>query len=189
MCCACPGRLGPQSRAAKLRPAPAAEFENEMQMTERRLGIVQGLYVTHIAGAPMFAAEVVEAVKARGLVGDRYFLGTGYYSSKQGWGANVTLIESEAIAAINAGHNASFTSAIMRRNIVTTDIKIESLIGCEFRCGNAVLHGTKPFPPCAHLAYLIGDPAILRYLAHCGGIGAEVVAGGTIKLNDRISPI
>ena len=152
-------------------------------------GVVTGIFVTDAAGAAMVAATSVKAVAKRGLVGDRYFLGTGYYSDKEGWGANVTLIESEAIDAINAGHKTNFTPGILRRNIVTARIKLESLIGREFRCGTAILRGTKPFPPCAHLAYLIGDRAILRYLAHCGGIGAEVVADGTISVDDFVALI
>jgi len=158
-------------------------------MSDSPIGIVTGLCVAGVAGAPMAAAETVDAVTSCGLVGDRYFLGTGYYSGKKGWGANVTLIESEAIAAINAGHQTIFTAAMLRRNIVTENIKLETLIGREFRCGNAILRSTKPFPPCAHLAWLIAQPAILKYLAHCGGIGADVLADGTISLQDRISAV
>jgi MOSC domain-containing protein YiiM len=156
-------------------------------MIDSPLGLVTGLYLAKAAGIEMATADTVEAVAERGLVGDRYFLGTGYYSGKIGWGANVTLIEGEAIAAINGGHQTNFTAAMLRRNIVTAQIKLETLIGRDFRCGTAILRGTKPFPPCAHLAYLIGQPAILRYLAYCGGIGADVIADGTISIQDSIS--
>ncbi len=156
-------------------------------MSDRLVGIVAGIYIAENAGAGMTATGEVNAVTNRGLIGDRYFLGTGFYSNKAGWGANVTLIESEAVAAINAGHKTNFTAAMLRRNIVTVGLRLESLIGREFQCGSAILRGTKPFPPCAHLAYLIGEPAILKYLAYCGGIGAEVIADGTIKLKDHLS--
>src|SRR5688572_19779931 len=156
-------------------------------MSDNRLGSVVGLYVAEVAGAAMAATEEVQAVVQRGLIGDRYFLGTGYYSNQAGWGANVTLIESEAVAAINAGHDTHFTAALLRRNIVTAGLRLETLLGREFRCGTALLLGTKVFPPCAHLAYLMGEPAILKYLAYCGGIGAEVIAGGTIRLHDPVS--
>jgi MOSC domain-containing protein YiiM len=160
-------------------------------MSDQQIGEVVGLYTTQVTGGELIAAEMVEAVAGRGLVGDRYYLGTGYYSGKKGWGANVTLIESEAIAAINAGHQTEFTAAMLRRNIVTARTRLEKLIGHEFRCGDAILRGIKPFPPCTHLAHLTGQPAILRYLAYCGGIGAEVIHGGPIRLHDlleRTSP-
>ena len=52
--------------------------------------------------------------------------------------------------------------------------------------GTAVLRGLRVFPPCVHLANLLGDRAILKYLAYCGGIGAEVVDPGTISVNDEV---
>src|SRR5215469_14184263 len=131
-------------------------------MSAKPPGVVTGIFVASAEGAPMVAADSVDVVAHRGIVGDRYFLGTGFYSNKQGWGANVTFIESEAITAINAGHKTAFTPAMLRRNIVTAGVKLDTLVGREFRCGTAMLRGTKPFPPCMHLAHLIGDRAILR---------------------------
>ncbi len=158
-------------------------------MNSRSYGKVEGLFITDTAGAPMRAIEAVQAIAGRGLEGDRYCLGTGFYSNKHGWGANITLIESEAIAAINVGHNTNLNAAMLRRNVLSAGIRLESLIGRRFRCGDVVLLGTKAFPPCKHLADLLGDPAILKYLAYCGGIGAKIVSGGAIKLFDSISLI
>ena len=76
---------------------------------------------------------------------------------------------------------------MMRRNIVTQNIKLDTLIGHEFRCGEAILRGTKPFPPCAHLAYLLGRKEVLKYFAYCGGIGADVVVDGSISVGDTLS--
>jgi len=147
---------------------------------------IEALYITPAVGNPMVAMDAVNAIAGRGLDGDRYCLGTGYYSDKEGWGANVTLIQSEAIAAINSGHSTDFTGEMLRRNIVTSNVKLDSLIGREFQCGSAVFRGTKPFPPCAHLAYVLGRREVLKYFAHCGGIGAAVVNGGEIRVGDRL---
>ena len=135
----------------------------------------------------MSAVETVQAVAQRGLVGDRYFLGTGTYSNMAFWGANVTLIQSEAVQAVNVGHQTAFTGEMLRRNIVTANIKLDSLIGREFRIGSTILRGTKPFPPCAHLANLLGRREVLKYFAYCGGIGAEVVSDGIISIADHIT--
>lgn len=137
----------------------------------------------------MEAVDSVSAVANRGLIGDRYFNGTGHYSNIAGWSAQVTLIQHEAIHAINTGYNTDFSGAMMRRNIVTQNIKLDSLIGKTFRCGQAVLRGTKPFPPCAHLAYLLGRKEVLKYFAYCGGIGADVVVGGDISVGDTLTVI
>ena len=74
----------------------------------------------------------------------------------------------------------------MRRNIVTQNVKLESLIDKTFRCGTAVLRGTKSFPPCSHLAYLLGRREVLKYFAYCGGIGADVVASGDVAVGDPL---
>jgi MOSC domain-containing protein YiiM len=153
------------------------------------VGTIEGLYIAHAAGAPAVAVSAVQAIPQKGLAGDRYLLGTGYYSNHPGWGANVTLIQSEAIAAINAGHGTNLTADLLRRNIVTSGIHLESLIGRQFRCDEAILRGTKVFPPCLHLANLVGNRDILKYLAHCGGIGADVVTGGTIEVASNIELI
>src|SRR3954464_3855514 len=121
---------------------------------------VVGLCIAPTKCKPLQAASSPRAVTNRGLEGDRYYLGTGFYSNKPSWGANVTLIESEAIEAINAGHQTAFTAPMLRRNIVTANIKLHNLIGRRFRCGQAILRAPKPFPPCAHLAYLLGQPLI-----------------------------
>ncbi len=147
---------------------------------------VSSLYITHAQALPMVCVDAVAAVMGRGLIGDRYYNQTGFYSNIAGWGAQVTLIQAEAIQAINSGHGAVFDGAMLRRNLVTRNIALEQLIGKTFRCGTAILRGTKPFPPCAHLAYLLGKPEVLKYFAHCGGIGAEVIASGEIQLDDRI---
>ena len=129
------------------------------------LPMVLDLYIADAKGQPMVSVDVVHAVANRGLAGDRYFLGTGFYSNMNGWGANVTLIQSEAIAAVNLGHQAHFTAAMLRRNIVTGNVRLENLIGKHFGCGSAVLRGTKPFPPCRHLADLLGQREVLKYFA------------------------
>jgi MOSC domain-containing protein YiiM len=158
-------------------------------MVDRIAGRITEILVVGVAGAALQPVDSIEAVANRGLVGDRYYLGVGKFSKEIGWGANVTLIESEAIAAINAGHGTAFSGASLRRNIVTAGVKLDTLIGREFQCGGAILRGTKAYPPCAHLAYLLGNSAILRYLAYCGGIGAEVIQSGGIAVNDEIRRI
>jgi len=148
--------------------------------------MVKELFITDVRSAPMVAMESVEAIAGRGLLGDRYYLGTGYYSGRKGWGANVSLVQSEAIAAINAGHGQNITGQQLRRNIVTADISLDALVGRTFRCGTAVLRGIKRYPPCSHLARLMGLNEVIRYLANCGGMGAEVINDGIIRIGDDI---
>lgn len=148
--------------------------------------IVAEIYIAEAKCLQMINCESITAVADRGLIGDRYYNKTGFYSNIPGWGAQVTLIQEEAIQAVNLGHNSAFTGAMLRRNLITKNIPLDRLIGKTFSCGDAILRGIKPFPPCAHLAYLIGKHEVLKYFAYCGGIGAEVVVGGEIRVRDRI---
>ena len=147
---------------------------------------IANIFITPAKSQPLIDVEQVEAVAGRGLVGDRYYLGTGYYSGKPGWGANVSLLAGEAIDAVNTGHGQHFNEAMLRRNIVTRGIDVEQLIGRKFQIGTAILRGIKRYPPCRHLAELCGAPELIRYLAYCGGIGAEVVVSGVICVGDEI---
>jgi len=66
-------------------------------------GSVVSIHITRAAGQPMETVAQARAVAGRGLEGDRYFLGTGYYSDKPGAGGReVTLIETETLDALPA---------------------------------------------------------------------------------------
>jgi hypothetical protein len=63
-------------------------------------GTVVSLHIAPRAAAPMQSVAEVRAVPGRGLEGDRYFIGTGFYSTKPSHGGReVTLIEIEAVEA------------------------------------------------------------------------------------------
>lgn len=153
-------------------------------MSER--ATVQAIYIAPAAGAAMVSLDAVSATAGEGLEGDRYAIGAGHYSKIEGWGAQVTLIQSEAIDAVNIGHGADFTGDMLRRNILTSGIQLKKLIGCEFRCGGVVFKGTKLFPPCMRLARLLGRRDVIQYFSHCAGIGAEVIQGGKMCVEDDI---
>lgn len=134
----------------------------------------------------MIATEAVEAIAGKGLAGDRYAMGTGAYSGDSVWVANVTLIQQEAFDAVNQGHETHFTCEMLRRNIVTRHIKLTSLIGRTFRIGDVVLKGVKEWPPCNYLAKMNNSWELKHYFAHCAGIGAAVLQGGTMQVGAEI---
>ena len=59
-------------------------------------------------------------------------------------------------------------------------------VGREFRVGDARLRGVKLAEPCA---YLDGKtrPGVRAALIHRGGLRAEILEGGTLRLGDRIT--
>ncbi|HEX9843787.1 MAG TPA: MOSC domain-containing protein [bacterium] len=148
-------------------------------------GRVAALHICAQARAGMQDVQEVEAIKGRGLAGDRYLLGTGTYSQRPGTGRQVTLIEAEALRELADRHGIAFSGAEARRNIVTRGVRLEELIGATFRVGGATLRGMRPCEPCAYLQELTGKP-VLGPLAHRGGLRADILVGGAIRVGDAI---
>jgi len=151
------------------------------------IGNVAGIFIGPVAARPMQAVAVVRAVAGRGLEGDRYFDRTGTYSDRPGTGREVTLIESEAVASAGRDYGFDLAPGEARRNIVTTGVPLNHLVGREFFVGEVRLRGMRLCEPCAHLARLTRRP-VVKTLTHRGGLRAEIVHGGTIREGDPITP-
>ncbi|HJX09635.1 MAG TPA: MOSC domain-containing protein [Candidatus Binatia bacterium] len=133
----------------------------------------------------MQSVRRVKAVAGKGLEGDRYAKKIGTYSNNPGSGRDVTLIESEAIEALRRDYHVELDAGESRRNIVTQGISLNHLVDKEFRVGEVVLRGTRLCEPCAHMEKLTLKGA-LRGLIHRGGLRAEIVKGGTIRVGDSV---
>lgn len=121
------------------------------------------------------------AVTRRGLDQDRYLTGSGHWSD---WtdrtGMALTLIELEILDEI--GLDATQT----RRNIVTKGIRLESLIGKQFRIGNVHCIGIRPCLPCRYLEEQVRSNLRADLRGMRGGLRADVIRGGEIEVRDRI---
>ncbi|MEM4781838.1 MAG: MOSC domain-containing protein [Halalkalicoccus sp.] len=147
-------------------------------------GAVEQLFIAREDSAPMESLESVEALDG-GLSGDRYRTGKGYYSPFDV--CEVTLIEGEAIDEIAEEFGIDLTDGRHRRNVVTRGVAVHDLLGATFRVGEAVLRGTRPRPPCAHVERVAGEEGVARALKNKrGGICATVLEPGTIERGDGI---
>ncbi|MBM2810293.1 MAG: hypothetical protein HW416_1052 [Chloroflexi bacterium] len=156
------------------------------QSTERsEPGEVVAIHLAAVAAGPMSSFNEAQAVAGRGLAGDRYFVGAGTYSGVPEPGRQVTLIEAEAIEAAAIEACVDFQSSDSRRNVVTRGISLNDLVGREFRVGTATLRGVDFCEPCSHMIQISGKP-VLRSLVHRGGLRADVVSGGTIRVGDAV---
>jgi MOSC domain-containing protein YiiM len=151
-------------------------------------GFVAGIYIAAEAAGPMLVLEEVEAVEGRGLRGDRYFEGVGTYSDTPGTGRQVTLIEQEALDAAARDYGIALEPGQSRRNIVTVGVALNHLVGKEFMVGEVRLRGTRLNEPCAHLAKL-SKRGVVKALTHRGGLRADIVSGGAIRVGNGIRPI
>jgi MOSC domain-containing protein YiiM len=151
-----------------------------------RQGSIVAIHIAPTGAAPMKSVTAAQAVAGRGLDGDRYYSKLGTYSNESGSGRDVTLIEVEAIEGLRRDYNVQLEPGQSRRNIVTRGIALNHLVEQEFRIGDVVLRGTRLCEPCAHMEKLTVKGA-MRGLIHRGGLRAEIIKGGTIRVGDVIT--
>ena len=125
----------------------------------------------------------------RGLQGDRYFDQRGTFSDAHDRGHDLTLMEGEVLddVVLPAGpprprgrpqehHHPRRRSQRAR--------------GQRFAIGEVECFGQRLCEPCAHLERLTaqaGKPGTLRALIHKGGLRADVLTDGEIRVGDPIA--
>ena len=159
-------------------------------------GTVVSIHVAAEASASMQSITEVRAFPGRGLEGDRYFAGTGFYSKKSSYGGReVTLIEVEAVEALFGGvlnaegerFGIKLAVAGTRRNIATSSVPLNHLVDREFWVGAVLMRGTRLCEPCKHLEDLT-QPGVLSGLIHRGGLRALILNEGVIRVRDAVRP-
>lgn len=153
-------------------------------------GRVAAIFLCPEAGAPMQPLAAVEAVAGVGLAGDRYSSGTGFYSDRPraDGGREVTLIAAEMLDELFAASGIRLTPAESRRNLLTSGIGLNALIGRRFTIGDVLCEGVDHCTPCERLVELTGKP-VLKPLVNRGGLRARIVTGGTIAVGAPVREV
>jgi len=151
-------------------------------------GSVLAIYIAPTGAAAMESLAVAELEAGRGIVGDRYHAQHGSFSKKNGIRPDqeITLIESEEIDRFNGSTGLTLDYGAARRNVVTRGVRLNDLVGHQFRVGAVLLEGIRLCEPCAHLASLVSEK-VLPGLVHRGGLRAKILAAGTIRPSDAVS--
>jgi MOSC domain-containing protein YiiM len=161
-------------------PADVALWSRAEQTTSRTAGRVAAIAIAAAAEAPIELVEQAIAVAGRGLAGDRYHEGRGTFSDPYSEGHDLTLVEAEVLDEIG------FDPQDARRNVVTSGIDLNALVGRRFRVGDVECVGRRLCEPCAHLERL--SPGTLRPLVHRGGLRADLLGDGVIRVGDPVTP-
>jgi MOSC domain-containing protein YiiM len=132
---------------------------------------------------PVVSVESVKAVAGMGLEGDRYYRPQEAPHSHPD--EEITLIESEAIAAAQAETDVVFGPEDTRRNIVTSGVSLDELVGQTLSVGEVVVEAIELNPACAYLVK-ITKKRFLKQLIHRGGIRGRIVSSGVIRRGDVI---
>ncbi|HEY3270005.1 MAG TPA: MOSC domain-containing protein [Geothrix sp.] len=149
-------------------------------------GRVESIHITPSAEATMCAMAEVTAIAGVGLEGDRYATRTGTFSAKPKPGRQITLIEAEAIEALERELGLTLAPGETRRNLVTRGVALNHLVGRDFTVGEVRLRGHELCEPRASLARMTAKPQILPGLTHRGGLRAEILEGGAIRVGDPV---
>jgi hypothetical protein len=149
-------------------------------VAEVGVGVVEALVLAPAAEAPVARVEEAVAVAGRGLEGDRYAAGAGTFASGRA-GSALTLVDAAVLDTL--GRDIDH-----RRNVVVRGTDLNALVGREFTLGDVRCRGRRLCEPCAHLDRLNGG-GVLRPLVHRGGLRADIVAGGTVRVGDRLAPL
>ena len=154
-------------------------------LTGSRWGVVAALYLGPKRLEPMIAVPEMRAIAGSGIEGDRYCREQGTFSKKSP-SNQVTLIESEALEAATRDYGLVVPAEESRRNVLTCGMALNHLVGQEFRIGEVRLRGLRLCEPCSHLEKLCGKQMI-KPLRHRGGLRAEILNDGYIKVGDLIT--
>jgi hypothetical protein len=151
-------------------------------------GAVVAIHIAAAAEAAMRPVESVRALPGAGLAGDRYCGDQGSFFRGESPRADkeVTLIEQEALDALQREYGIELLPHESRRNLLTSGVALNHLVGREFSVGQARLKGIRLCEPCSHLERLTGRR--LKGLVHRGGLRAQVLTGGEIRVGDSIIP-
>jgi MOSC domain-containing protein YiiM len=152
------------------------------------VGEIVGIFVSPAKTEPMRALGTATALAGRGLAGDRYAAKAGTFTpgSDRLRGYDLTLIESEVLDRLTLPDGSQLAAAESRRNLVTRGIDLNALVGREFTIGSVRAFGQRLCEPCAHLQRLT-RPGVVAGLVHRGGLRADLLTDGEIRLGDTIA--
>jgi MOSC domain-containing protein YiiM len=155
----------PRRLVIELAGPAAAAMMGLMHVVEINIGSSEALKPT----------GSVAALAGQGLRGDRHFCADGAKP-----GQALTLIEAEAL------EDVGLTGAQSRRQVVVRGVRLNDLVGRRFRVGDVECAGVELCEPCLHLQQLT-RPGIIKDLIHRGGLNADILTDGQIRVGDRVS--
>ena len=143
------------------------------------------IHVASAGGEPMQVRTSADVQAGSGLEGDRYATGRGEWSTDPRLCNEITLVASEALEAALAETGVDLRGGRSRRNLTTTGVDLDALVGVEFHVGEVLLRGDRPCHPCRYLDGVTGAAAMAA-LTGRGGLRATVLGPGVLRVGDPV---
>ena len=137
--------------------------------------MIEAIHIGPEARGPLEAVESVRAVAGKGLEGDRNFRERGAKP-----GQALTLVEAENVEDVGLGLGET------RRNVTVRGVRLNDLVGKNFKVGEVECYGVELCEPCEHLQSMT-RPGIIKDLVHRAGLNADILTDGTIRVGDELS--
>ncbi len=151
-------------------------------------GTVEKIYIAKERREAWQLVQSAELEAGKGIVGDRYHaeaiekLASGEAVREN----HLSLIAKEELDAFLSHNNAELSHGDFRRNIVTSGVDLNSLVGKQFTVGQTVCQGIEFCEPCAYLAATV-HRAVLPELVEKAGLRAIVLEGGELEVGSQIA--
>lgn len=131
----------------------------------------------------MLCVESAEVEQSKGLVGDRYHIGNGFWHPVES--CQITLISEHDLQQASKRLPVPLEHGEHRRNLVISGLKTKTLRGKRFRIGSALFEYHKPRPPCGYINKLTGKN-MTKALGLNSGVCLRVLESGLITVGDII---
>lgn len=146
--------------------------------------IIVSLHIAPTAHAPMRALPTAHLVPGRGIEGDRFYAMHETQSSHDRETCEVTLVEEEAIDALQKANPAIDAGASARRNIVVRGCTLRQLVGRTFCIGGVTLYGLAPHAGSCDSSERSQQTACAG--VHPAELRAQILTEGIIRTGDRL---
>ena len=143
-------------------------------------GRVEGIFVAAENGELPQPVERARALAGKGLEGNRYF----WVDAEAPAGQALTLVAAEALTE----SGLEITAAETRRNVLTSGIDVNELVGKRFLIGDLECYGVELCEPCSHLQKVTGKD-VLGTLVHRAGLNADILTDGEIAVGDVVTEL
>ena len=144
------------------------------------MGKVLKIGITENESNKIVNVNEVEAIKGKGLVGEKHFKEDNKKRSQ------ITLIEIENINHYNKITGTTIPAINFLRNIITEGIQLNELVDKEFFIGAVKVKAHDLCRPCKNLQESLQQKNIVKELLYTGGLRCEILSSGKIFIDDQI---
>lgn len=155
------------------------------------------IFTAETSRSDMRSHDAVQVKQGCGIVGDRYCRRTPTQTNQPPESSrapinHITLLEKESVEHINATFNLALPAHALRRNLITSGVNLNVLVGEIFYVGDLTLRGVELSEPCSVIGRLLETPDIpartfINALIGRGGLRAEVMSSGIIRVGNPVT--